>query len=69
MVQLSGSPCNECGMRHVGCRWDCKHYTAYHARAEAMRAERLRENGYTYAATETARKKEKRHTDKWGGDG
>ena len=60
MVQLSGLPCNYCSMRHTGCHLDCKHYAAFHARMEAMRAERLRESTLTYTAAEPARKKAKR---------
>lgn len=69
MPRLCDSPCRDCDKRYLGCHADCKHYAAYSARTVAVRNERLHDAEMAYAAREVARKKAKRHTNKWGGEG
>lgn len=69
MAKLNDSPCYGCGQRRMGCHCECKHYATYRTRQDTMQAERMREVELNHAAAETARKKARRHTNRWGGKG
>lgn len=69
MSKIGDSPCYGCTGKYLGCRSGCKHWTIFSIRQEVRRAERLREATLDNAFFDSARKRAKRHTNKWGGEG